>query len=327
MPRVQFQGSRLLPIIRLFGPVLRKDIYLYWSRLELEVARLQPNELLGYLRNEVRLERFIELTKFVESDFYRPKYQAFLSTVFKTIGPNFITEVSRALDRRPTTFSTISGRIVQYISEVGLDKAVKLLDRRQAALRFLIDQIADLELSYDQGRALMQSAQVLTPKMARALGRFYRNALEKGIPVERALELAKEKSEAAKRWRSGLQIRTELNRAKHEADIEALRQLRDKRIIRPNERIYKLWQRTNFQDNHQNSIDNDGVTVPLDETWADGSLYPNKINELCFVSYIVETREQAEPPALDIFQPTPETFPLPFEQGGVLSWRMGVGHA
>lgn len=306
----EFRGTPLLSVINRFGPVLRRDLYLYFSRLDLVAAKISPVELLGYLNNRIRLERYMALTDYVENDFYKSKYQIFLRTIFSTLGPHFTTQVARMLSREPTVFNVMNARIVQYISEVGLDKAVRLTQLRQASLRMLIDQVADLELTYEAGLRLMQSTQVITPKMAEALGKYYRKQIEGGATVEEALALTKVKSEAAKRWRSGVQIGTELNRAKNEADIQSLKQMRMNGLFMANERIFKLWQRTQFQDNHQNSIDNDGVMVELDEPFPDGSMYPSEYHEKCRLSYVVEQTQQGFPPALDIIQPTPATFPL-----------------
>lgn len=78
---------------------------------------------------------------------------------------------------------------------------------------------------------------------------------------------------------------TEVPRLKHFTELEALKQGQDNKQLG---KSFKKWIRTNYKDNHENSITNDDLTIPINETFPDGSDYPSEINEFCELEYLTE---------------------------------------
>ena len=80
-------------------------------------------------------------------------------------------------------------------------------------------------------------------------------------------------------------VRTEAARLKSKGEINAINQAISSGQIK---NATKTWRRTAFNDNHPNSISNDGLTVPVNGIFPDGSPIPQEINERCILEYSYE---------------------------------------
>ena len=117
--------------------------------------------------------------------------------------------------------------------------------------------------------------------------------LAAGVPTERARTLANRLGNKAmnaqykKLHEARVEriVRTEAARLKSKGEINAINRAISSGQIKD---ATKTWRRTAFNDNHPNSISNDGLTVPVNGIFPDGSPIPQEINERCILEYSYE---------------------------------------
>jgi hypothetical protein len=272
-------------IIRKYTPSLRKQLRQYWQREQNSITNSVISQFVntGTYAQDYSIANTIEASNI--PDYSKSYFKFFENWSLKAARDALARYANKIKLRISGRFiaDLSSERLFSYIESEALQYARFLTRSRTLTLRQGLQFIVENDLSISEGTALMQQNMILTPRMAAGVRKSYLKDLEAGLTKKQALRRAYLKSERAKVWRAKMQIKTELNRAKQAADKEAIFQARQKGFIQD---VWKEWERTLFVDarNHQNSIDNDGVAVPEDDLFPDGSDVPSEINENCLIN-------------------------------------------
>jgi len=152
----------------------------------------------------------------------------------------------------------------------------------------LLRNSIDNNWSITQTQELMSQAMTLTERESNAVIRFFNN-MDPELTTSQRRALINNYYNKMLRVRSERIARTELTRVKHFGEMDALNQNIQLGII---SKATKIWNRTNFKDNWESSIINDGVEVGIDEGFPEpcatgNDQYPSEINEYCYLDYNV----------------------------------------
>lgn len=197
----------------------------------------------------------------------------------------------RSKFRRSFPIQAGTAAIDDFLRNESLDWAVRLSRQRWETLQDWLIHIKENNIGLKNAIQLLRQQMVITPKQAAGVRRTFDAAIKKGKTRSEALEIARKVSEAKKEARALLQLRTEYPRAMFKGQHEFFRQAEDSGLIKAG-KVIKVWTRNNFKDNHPESIDLDGTSVPLREPfthWTGTYMYPSNFNELCTLAYLVYT--------------------------------------
>ena len=130
----------------------------------------------------------------------------------------------------------------------------------------------------------------------------FQDAIDSGLTVRQAEKKAilraggqaKKQALRLRNLRAERIHRTETSRLKHNSDKIAMNQAIDSGAI---DEAEKIWRRTGFNDNWQSSVENDGVSVGINDVFPyaceTGSAdYPSEINERCYLEYRIKYKKR-----------------------------------
>ena len=146
----------------------------------------------------------------------------------------------------------------------------------------------DNNWSITEVKQAMSPAMTLTEIQDNAYTAF-KGRLSNDLTDKQKAKLADNYFKKLQNERSERIARTELTRVKHFGEIDALNQNIQTGII---SRATKIWNRSNYKDNWESSIINDGVEVGINEGFPEpcatgNDMYPSEINEYCYLDYNV----------------------------------------
>ncbi len=184
-------------------------------------------------------------------------------------------------------FSPADQMVIDYLRQWNNLTVTRFNAQREKGLIEVLNIALGENWSAKTTADLMKNTINLTQREAKSLAKKYAQLLESGDSRKVANAKIKRMADKIKNYRVRRITKTELTRAYGEANqIELQQSINNGKIGSAS----KTWVRTLFDDarNHRNSIENDGITIPINQSFPDGSPYPQEINENCYLTYQVK---------------------------------------
>ena len=286
----QLTQEELESVVSREGQSIRRYVEQLWKTAITDISLSKVQQA---LIDPSRREQFAELLEAIIRGWgqvYSDGYQSLLADVSKRVarmnglqwskGDILLTQEARLSAAQLVREITAQVRGVVREAMVGYVEGTMTREAAADIVRRMVS-LTEREVSWTWNRYNKVYNQTLIEQLAA------------GVPTDRARALANKLGNKAmnaqykKLHEARVEriVRTEAARLKSKGEINAINQAIATEQIK---NVTKTWRRTAFNDNHPNSISNDGLTVPVNGIFPDGSPIPQEINERCILEYSYE---------------------------------------
>lgn len=253
-----------------------------WERQRLLITNTAVKESLVNFNVTPALQQQLHegIIKFTEEEF-KPLYK-------KMIGLAGAAEAKRIIEaiNKPMSFDIDTSQINSLVDRQGLLRVIDMSPKQIGQIKSVLDHSVSNGWGVNKTARAMRSTIDLTPKqLERFVYTYKRNLLKKGLKRSEIDRLVNIRIKSLRNMRAETIAQTELNHAYNQGNLESVRQAMEQGVIKG---AWKIWHTSLDDQVRDEHVVLESEKVSVNETFSNGSDYPDAVNERCEMETIVE---------------------------------------